>query len=802
MSRTSRIALRRALASVCLVLAACEGQVGDGSDELDDGRHELTAGPIVATPIIKTTNTTGYRQLFLKDLLDTSLAGISGRFVVGKMSVSDSAFGCPSPQPMPGPKNVPIQVWKSYDLFKGKDVLTTTGERFCAYERLTYCNPDATGATACSKPIKGGKLAVPTPPAKTLRPTANELKALPGLCGPDDCNLGDAALLAQANWLEPVDASIHRMGDIDAARPKLAEAYRTRFKQQLGVSDNSPAVGTGALALPKTTLVYVLDDGTDANGDGQIDITDKDPHARAVGQVIKLAACSDVPGAACGVQIHFKDVFADQTKAAPASNTIELAQAVMEAVAAGAKVINMSLGAHPSHIFSNSYETSDPELRSYYAGYEALKFAINYAGCNNVLVVAAIGNRDGGSAEAASYSGAMYPGAWSNANERGWDCKTGNDAVRPLVIGVGAIGPTDILSPTTRPAGRAQFVAPGYMAPEDYKFAPSANAPTEPVPTPIYWEGSSFASAAFAGVAAAAWSYAPSLTAHETNDISGTSGTSLFRLLVNTGRQITGITPDVAFLEASTVWEPVQCRALGAALNATCIRRGGTDASCSASLTCPELPSPEHPARNWPMLSSSPETQGLIDAAGNAAQPQWNTITQTGCAEATSSNGQSLSSDTQTPQQSMCPFEQQLQGNGQRQRDAMCKQPGDGTPCRKCTISIKGGSGTIIVDDVDPDVAPESAALAVRLPSVAVPNALSLVPTTTSQLHTIYIEMDDVLAQFVPGEQLAIKLFDRPVGEELPDVSFEYVVKRGEITQAFSTPLPVIELPDVVPPSP
>lgn len=512
-------------------------------------------------------------------------------------------------------------------------------------------------------------------------------------------------------------------------------------------------------ALPAPVTVWVLDD---ASGEDDPD----GHHGRAVGQLIKQNACAS---GACAVTVRYVDVF--ESGATATASTLALARAIVNAAdAPGRNIINISLGVHARRVWANPPD-SRGELGIYYIAYDALVSAINYAGCKGALVVAAIGNRDGGDQETnreVPDNNALYPGAWSNRNH-GWTCSSQPQSRdRALVLGVGAIGPTGEDSPTMRPNGRAEFVAPGY--------AVTLNEAGE---GQMYWEGSSFASAAASAVAAAAWSYAPTLPALPESNV---SQPSLYGLLRDHARRTRQIRTHICHEDGECdLKEVAMCPSVNAALAYTCATQGAGHFSCNMALSCPTPVLSQH----WPTLPPSPAIEGLLLASENAQSVSWDSADDPGCA---------LPAAGYTPQgyesnpQGMCPFEHI--GNGQARDDKMCRSPGDLGPCQYCLLTIKNDQLKFI-GTLDPVLRASlnSATIRVRIPPT---DRMYFAPDGPVH-NNDYFEVHGLLSSS-EDDEIALDLTD--LNGSLPaDASFDFVVEEDGVTQALSSPLPIVVLP-------
>jgi hypothetical protein len=348
---------------------------------------------------------------------------------------------CPEPSPSSG--------WKGGELFSGVKVSPEPPLKgvFCAYAKLT------------------GSASYQSLPGRCVRTATS---ACASTTPPD-------------SWLEPVPRHLRALGLTDEARDEIAEALRDRFETLLAAPASLPGL-SGLRApwnpLPAGVTVWALDNGS--------------AHARAVEQTVRAAACLH---GSCSVIVEPQSIFGDESLPASALRfTREVFRITQLAVSSRTRtLINASVG-FPAELLS---EPSVPgRTPQPYLAYEALKAAINHAGCQGVGFVAAIGNRTGGPSE--DEGAPMFPGGWSDGKS-GWKCDGSQlrEPGRPLMLAAGAINGDGRDSATTRRNAQAELVAPGYAVPRDVES------------DSLYWEGSSFASAALAGVIASAWSYMP-----------------------------------------------------------------------------------------------------------------------------------------------------------------------------------------------------------------------------------------------------------------------------------------------------
>jgi hypothetical protein len=314
--------------------------------------------------------------------------------------------------------------------------------------------------------------------------------ALPSYCPYQNFKGRPCVGMPPESWLEPAPSGIVSLGGLsDTGRQAVAEALRESFRAQIGLPDSLPGVSSfmhDVPALPDTTRLVVLDDGGE--------------HSKAVLQTALASACF---GPSCAVEATAINVFDGQAGASAVSVAKKLFDKVREAQTSGVKklVFNASFGIHPAMMAEAG---SSAENRPMYLGYEALKAAINHAACSGYLFVSAIGNRDGGDDDRdAGEFNAMFPGGWSH-DKQTWSC----DKAAPIVVAAGAVNADGTDSMTTRVNGQAELVTPGFAVPLDAVGAGK-----------LYWEGSSFSSAALSGVMAVVWSYLPHVDARTIIDL-------------------------------------------------------------------------------------------------------------------------------------------------------------------------------------------------------------------------------------------------------------------------------------------
>lgn len=149
----------------------------------------------------------------------------------------------------------------------------------------------------------------------------------------------------------------------------------------------------------------------------------------------------------------------------------------------------------------------------------AVRSALEYASCNGALILAAVGN-DAGHCEDGPLAPALWEDNMAPDHDRcmalGVDDSDLGRLPGPLLYGVSGLGELDELMPGTRAFSNARVAAP----------ATYVVAGNDPYTVPL--TGTSVAAASASGVAALAWSFAPSRTPAE-----------VMGLLYNSGRQLT-----------------------------------------------------------------------------------------------------------------------------------------------------------------------------------------------------------------------------------------------------------------------
>ncbi len=305
-----------------------------------------------------------------------------------------------------------------------------------------------------------GALVAPVPPAVAGTATATARSA--------PCPPTAAAV--------PGPSATERAGRAEAARLRLpaAHALATGRGQRVAVID------TGVAPHPRFTGRLVGLGDHLAGGDG---LDDCDGHGTAVAGLIGAAADpgDDLVGVAPDARILALRQFSpsvDGGAARPAGDLRSLAAALVEAVRAGATVVNIS-GA-----------VCLPAAQARAVG-GPVRAALDLAAAHDVVVVAAAGNVDGGGCVADDPDQVSLPGG------------IGDD-----LLTVGAVGPDDRPAAFTVPGPWVDVAAPGTGV-RSLAAGGGTGAPLD---------GTSFAAPYVAGLAALIRERRPGLSAREVAD--------------------------------------------------------------------------------------------------------------------------------------------------------------------------------------------------------------------------------------------------------------------------------------------
>jgi len=290
--------------------------------------------------------------------------------------------------------------------------------------------------------------------------------------------------------------------------------FQKQYRQQTGrvayTTDVTPAPRAPVWVAVIDSAVHTFSDVT----------PDRFGHGRAVGTVVHDLACGDLSDKECGLRIEntlampqVDKTTLDYANGGYFGSRMQLADALEATLAAWVKsnaevksklVINLSLG------WDQAVNDRYPAPKAA----NAVKITLQRAVCSGAVVFAAAGNRN-----PVSNKGVIFPAAWETeaaldvaaCRRVGIDLGKRSDANAkankaphaPLLYAVGGVDQYDVPLATTRIDGQARLTAYGLAV------------VTDEVRPAVAYTGSSMATAVLSGVAAAAWSYAPNLTAAE-----------------------------------------------------------------------------------------------------------------------------------------------------------------------------------------------------------------------------------------------------------------------------------------------
>jgi hypothetical protein len=616
------------------------------------------------------------------------------------------------------------------------EVVSTIGKRFCAYRQRSLA------AGPLPKPCLGDDVLCGSIEVQ------NDVVAVFKQGTPEALNQAASALKEQFKAQLRVPASLPS-GTIRQI------IFRPRFDglEARGLTDIFQPITD--MVLPAQVKVFVLDDVGPGKG-GQLAGGD---HGFAVRRLIQESAC---PGTSpCALELISRNVFTN--KSGVAGSTIELAQAVAKAArdANGApSIINLSLGIHELAAWS-SLPTNN-EFGQLKIAIEALQAAINYATAKGTLVIAAIGNRDGGPTEATSPTSggnAMYPGKWATD---GWTIHTSQphfDGARMLVFGAGAVRANGADAPSTRPNGQAALVAPGYASTIDSQ----GNGK-------LFWEGSSFSTAALTAVSAATWAYMPRANLMKVMETVSAKAAPLGRTTSTCGN---GSSCDIRHVQL--------CESVRAALEYSYGTR--TSKPMLDSLVC-NMP---RRTTSWPVINELAPQDPFLDFA-----PHWSPVAAVpfhhDCA-APPRIAAVFPRNTDS-----CPFG--YIDNGQPDGGTH-REPGD-TPCPSCRLQLVDGSIRMI-GKLDPSWAllVSSPSLKLKAGALTPPGPVGLVQKAGPTTFTYVYELGDALAHDANGQEIAVPL-DMPLNADLANLEavleFKVVDQAHNQTTAMSASVPFINL--------
>ncbi|MCU0691057.1 MAG: S8 family serine peptidase [Polyangiaceae bacterium] len=362
---------------------------------------------------------------------------------------------------VPGGESCPADNahWDGGDVFGSTFVPGPSGQRFCSYRWIGAGPPNI---DLLPKYCPSGKNCESCPTGWTCEPAPT----------------GD-------EWLEPGHHGVVAAGLPRDARAVISNQIKKQHAAAIGSPTilpfgSAPSRGSYSYSLPQRSRVFILDD------DGL--------HGDTVENWIRQTACPD--GSNCPL-ITRRNVY---EAGDDVGSAIKLAQEIVKAANEGSgwnPIINLSLGFYWKHAW-----TAKPNSNDDVAGanlrfaHSALEAAINYAGWKGAIVVAAAGNRDGGSeAEEAGprYFGgsAALPAALSRMGRR-WTCTASPSPVNEtLLIPVSSIRADGSVARSAREHGKSCIRAPSM----------ALTAEGDPL------EGSSFAAATVSAILANAKSY-------------------------------------------------------------------------------------------------------------------------------------------------------------------------------------------------------------------------------------------------------------------------------------------------------
>jgi len=612
---------------------------------------------------------------------------------------------------VPGDKVCPVpgarSGWTGGEMFPGVPVLSEFGRKLCSYTTTT-------GAS---------------------------INNLPGYC-PNAA--GCTTTVSAVNWLEQDNVALMRQASTEALTV-IAGQIRSQFKAQLRVPGAMPA-GMESLfplsMLPTQTRLAILDDSGD--------------HGAAVEQVARASACS---ASVCPIDIRRVDVFAQATTASVVKLAQEIVKVTQQAKADGARlVINLSLGFHPDFIFEVGQDQYC-ELGVMHLAFEALRAALNYAGCMDAIVVSAAGNRDGGDESVARCESQLLPAGWGSEGLQGYRCDaTHTNQYKPLAIAAGAVRPDGKDAPSTRPDGQAAYVAPGYATTLD-----AAGKGT------LFWEGSSFSSAAMAAVTAATWAYMPSF-----KGLTSEYDVDVMRVVSENAKALAGRTTKTG----SPIVHVRMCHAIKGALAATCNTGRTLACTLNQNLSCTE-PS----ATPWPHLPAGADATTLNASVSSPAAVSWSSVAP----PAECGSVQVMRSAAFASNDNSCPFS--ILSNGQDAMSKLNRSPGD-HGCPQCFVLRTNPYSFYFNGALLSSVVGKASNPVLRVKTVA--NAANKVGRSLNGAETeTLFELGDALAS--SSESLVLPLV-LPAGTELENavVTLEYELDQGTTTTAESMPLPLL----------
>ncbi len=574
-----------------------------------------------------------------------------------------------------------------------------------------------------------------------------------------------------ATWLEPDDGGVYVSALPAEAHNIIAGAIRTQHRAAMGTPAVFPRGKNHFTDLPRKIKVYVLDN-SDENHPGV--------HGDAVASWIKQTAC---PDGDCGLWIQKRKVIDDDGK----GNVVTLADTIMAAVddAAGwPALINLSLQIHPTRVFeaqSTPNATDDVSNHLFRFPHQMLETALNYARCHGVLVIAAAGNRDGGSAPFRGYGlwgeNLAYPAALGRMSQP-WACGGESEpAPGESVVAVGGIAADGSDASSRRENGQACLVAPSVALTAD-------GAPLE---------GTSFSAAAITGAVAAVWRYAPFAT-----------GYGAFTML----RQHAQVIPrgpgslgcNASSLESqaghSDAYRINLCKGIKKALHLTYLEAEANSArkiykfarGMHDALTCTETISVDAKAKisvgQGALLSGTAQELALARSfvGGVSSVPQAGLC------------GGSLFADGSHRNELSCPAE--MMHNGTILADGPGTSPG-GIGCSGCSVALLANNSLWFYGSLYGSWI-TSPSLSLGLNASSAKSGAPMLLSTGNTVERTY-ELGNVLGEHErePEQSFAILIAENVVANQLVEASFSYRIASETGETGHVAGLPIIQ---VVPP--
>ena len=566
-----------------LVLCALAGGCAAQTDDTEIAADELTTLRPVDTAVAFDRSATRPRSRPIPGVE----VGCSGRRVVGHRQ-RPTAHTCPPP--------VDPTLWSGGLLFpidgvadpdRRQHVFGTDGGVFCVYDYVGRGQPTSVSGL----PID----------AYSTRPSHRDR--------------------APEQWLSADCESIVPLAEsTPEQRAERRVAHREAWREQLDWMPRLPvfpATGSLPTAGPFLIEVSLIDTSPDSGPWLRFPTEGVDPHGRGMGMLITDVLCpAGIYDATSGCPHLIRSYQAIPEARALGARTLSsaglmtrVAQRIVEATqqSPGRRgIINLSLGGLPR------YALIDPggdDVLAWREATVALQAALNYASCNDMIVIAAGGNDEAASGVPRDFweEGALYPAAL--ATTEAWTCGQPVPGVTapgrgvPLVYAASGVDARDRAVPTTRDGSRARLAGPAFATgvenPADYVVS-------DPEELPLY-TGSSVAAADVSAVAALVWAYAPSLSPAEVMGIVESSAVPLTEWSELCGGDFgCGETRRVS-----------ACRALRSTLARVCHESGRADV-CAAhrDLVCTTIPAgegrpPEMPEGFFESLRPVRETLSL-----------------------------------------------------------------------------------------------------------------------------------------------------------------------------------------------